>query len=235
MAIKQLDFDFNEDQRGLATLTEDWVTETRGDIRTVGTGYPGLQLVSRKAGPYRGHPQKCLVKLTYQGLTAEATYATPETTLWYVEPSFEDNPIETHPKILRIKEEGKGEVNAATGRIRFPLNLKKDVTTGGFVGSNTVGDGKANPFYGLTSWLTLGCLITKSYCAKTLPKSVLRDMGKITKEVPGDHGMETPIWGKWMKLAPRWKRKGTATDIEESWKLIRDGSGIEIIQQMLNS
>lgn len=235
MAVKQITFDYNEDQRGLVTYSEDWVVDSKSEIRSVGDGFPGLALVNRKAGPYMGHPRKCLVKLSYQGISNEATYDTPEATVWYVEPSFEDNPIETHPNILKLKEIYKGEINPSTGRIRFPLNLKKDAGGGGFTGSNTPGDGKANPLYGLTSWLTLGCLLTKSYVSRTSPNKHVGNMTKVIKAVPGDHGMTTPSWGKWLTIAPRWKKKGTAYDIEESWRLIRDASGVEIVQKMLNS
>ena len=234
MAVKQLDFSYNRDQRGLTTYGEEWVTDSRSEIATVGDGMSGLAETGRTAGPYKGHPVRALVKVTYQGLESNATYG-EDHAVWYVEPSFEDNPIETHPNILAIKDIYKGEVNPATGRIRFPLTLMKNLTSGGFTGGDTPGSGKLNPLYGLTSWLTLGCLITKSWCSRTLPKSVLRDIAKIIKTVPGDHGMETPSWGKWLTIAPRYKKKGTAYDIEQSWKLIRDGSGIEIVQRMLNN
>jgi hypothetical protein len=231
MAVKQIDFDYNEDQRGFITYTEDWVVDSRAEVRTIGTGLAGLGFAGRTAGPYRGHPTKCLVKVKWQGVNG--TSNGPENIQWFVEPAFEDLPIETHPGILKIIDLYKGEVNQSTGRVRFPLNLKKSTTgTGVYTANDTPGDGQANPLYGLTSFLTLGCLLTKSYCTVVPPKGILKDLVGMSKTVPGDHGMETPSWGIWVKIAPRWRKKGAAYDIEESWKLIRDGSGQQIVLKL---
>jgi hypothetical protein len=220
----------------LVSFTREYVVDTEEEIELAGAGDAPLGLfeVSRVAGNYQNHPTKLLVRVGYEGITNEPD---PEADAVYeFDVLLEENPIEAHPKIQDIIKKYAGEVDPSTKRVRFPLTLPNQNTSGAgaLAGGGGQGATKRNPLFGLTSYLTLGSVFRRSTVSRTMPSDLLGRVGETRQSLP--RGFPTPEGRLWLIMPPRAVLRGNIFEISDEWKLIRsDDEGIKVVNSMLHS
>lgn len=231
--VRQAQKAYNRDRRGLVSFTREYVVDFENEIEVAGLGEAplGLVEVSRVAGNYRDHPSKMLVRVGYEGITNEPG---EEDGVFEFDVLLEENPIEAHPKIDDIIKKYAGEVDPSTKRVRFPLTLpSKSSGSSALAGGGAKNASKRNPFFGLTSYLTLGSIFRRSTVTRTLPVDLLRRVGTIRQTLP--KGFPTPDGRAWLVMPPRAVLRGSIFEIADEWKLIRsDDEGLRVVYSMLN-
>ena len=163
----------------------------------------------------------CEVSYNYDGKPESDSNDEPsdEETLFELDTSMNEEPIETHPAFAELKKlygwdqterrfaemlaEQPGGVNALTS-----ANNKKN---------------KRNPLFGIDSWLVVGVIFRRVRALRTIPGEALSGIGTIIDEPPGISQFKLPSEGiktrNWLKLSPKLSRRGNMVQCADEWML----------------
>jgi hypothetical protein len=125
-----------------------------------------------------------------------------------LEGSDNEEPIETHPDFDQLYKKYKGRPEPGTSKFGY---FEKLITI----------DGKQqfNPLFGVTHFLTVGLIWTRTTIGRSLPQGLLAQVDCIDK--PDGHGgmQPPPLKGKrnWLQLAPAVQERGNAIQIARRW------------------
>ena len=183
------------------------------------TKYGNWDLVGRSVQPHEDG-EHFIVTCTYQGADigsggdGGASYA-DRTTVYDMSATWEEEPIESHPKIQELLKKYSGRV--VNGEVIWDKELPAAATGG-------MGDGEAppptkNPMYGVVRWKRLGVTWAATRILSSIPPGILFSVGKKTGTVPGVPP-SVPVGSVWMKLPPKANKRGNVWSVTEEWMLI---------------
>ncbi|MEQ1862647.1 MAG: hypothetical protein ABMA13_22230 [Chthoniobacteraceae bacterium] len=135
-----------------------------------------------------------------------------------------EDPIETHPFFLGLKEKFNGTIDPSSGKVKFDDTLAEGGEAGlsGATGNGldaTGGDiGARNPMHGVESYLVPGLTWTRKSVSRQLPLSIVRALGTIDSP-PGQPPTLEGTRRNWLKARVRAQWRGNIWQIEESWLL----------------
>jgi hypothetical protein len=199
-------------------------------VHTVGKeDYEECQEVSRTwACNNDGADPSYIVTVTYEGGSAEsnnATYGDEESTVWSLDFEMAEEPIEAHWNFEAIKKKYGGKWGDPENEEDwvFPKELPAGTSSGsGLGGKSKVGQGNKNPMKGVKTYIVMNCIASVSYTKKTLPKTVIDNIGKLYRSLPDAppqfNSLDTGN-RNWMKMPPQISKRGNVWQISESWKL----------------
>lgn len=191
------------DKSGLITHNSVFYCATESDARSFHDPLAGtMGLVNRKWRNADEGLSGFMLYLSYQGIEGESTEGTVE---W--DSSFAEEPIESHPNLLKLMETYKGTFDEA----QKPKRVAWAETVTGLPGM-----GKKevkNPMLGVQTYRVLGVVFRKTYCSKSLPDHILEGIGRIVDNLPG--GYPTPPERNWLSLPPKISQKGNVYQLVE--------------------
>ena len=157
------------------------------------------QITRREAGEAGGYD----VVLSYEG------QADPdkEGESFEVEGSTSDDAIESHWNYEVLLKNYKGTEDPSTGRAKWPKELTDDAGAKG-----------RNKMHGVESWRAPGLIWNHNWTARTLPSSIVDQLGTIALTLrgnpPGLSGGRN-----WLCVRVRAKFRGNVWQIQTSWEL----------------
>ena len=162
-----------------------------------------------------------IVTVIYQG--QQDPSESPQEVQTSVRPSFSEEPIESHPDIIKIMEKYAGSVDPRTGRITFQPNYTPgDNGDRGLPGGSSGGSAqKKNPFFGVEKYMKLNVTFTRTYAAKALPGNLLSQIGRVVGTPPGaPAGYKNRK--KWLVMPPAANQRGNVVEVTEEYLLLDD-------------
>lgn len=205
---------------GVISLTIPFHVDSLDEVLSVGLEPPfGLQEMERDWDDIEGAGFEVAVK--YEGFESGRDEGGVE---YDFDPSFSEEPIESHPLINRLVELYDGEVK--DNKVTFPSTI---VDEGGGLGG---GNGeRKNPLAGLTTFVSLRSVFRMTYARRTLPQSIFRKIGTIERSLPG--GFPTPAGRDWLVMPPKVSERGNAYEISEEWMMSPPGGWPENIYKLI--
>lgn len=119
--------------------------------------------------------------------------------------------LETHPDLLSLVEWYGGEIDAASGKVKFPEHLPAPEGPDGASGP------VKNPLFGVEKYLVPGEVWNRKYVSEQLPANLVRGLGTI--DTPPGNPPEIEGRRNWLKIRARAALRGNIWQIEESWLL----------------
>jgi|LakMenEpi03Aug12_release.lakeMendotaPanAssembly.Ray.scaffolds.fasta_scaffold91050_3 hypothetical protein len=220
----------SKSKEGVIQWVIPYYVANKAEVLTVGKdNYQDCQEVSRSwTCNNDGSEPSYIVTVTYEGGSTEsesATYGDEESTIWSLDFEMAEEPIEAHWNFDKIKQKygGKWADPENEEDWVFPKELPAgSKTSSGLLGTGKVGAGEKNPMKGVKTYIVMNCIASVSYTKKTLPKSVINNIGKLYRELPDAPAQFNSLdKGKrnWMKMPPQITKRGNVWQISESWKL----------------
>jgi hypothetical protein len=161
-----------------------------------------------------------IVTVTYEGGAAESSNSEVDSAVWSLDFEQAEVPIESHWNFDKIKEEYGWEVIDGVGG--FPEKLPAGSGGSSGLSSNKSGGGAKNPMYGTKTFIEMNCIASVSYTKRTLPGSVIGNIGNSSNTIPGApaefNGLDKGE-RNWIKMPPQISKRGNVWQISESWKL----------------
>jgi len=180
---------------------------------------------------YEATQGRAIYTYTYEGTDVSYQFDDARDATFELDVTMSEDPIQTHPNFPALKK--KYGWNAEKRQF-LEVMPKADKPGGAFDSPLTIGGGLTgtlgnskkkstrSPLYGVTSYLAIGAVFTKTYARRAVPGNVLQGIGAIVGSPPGISAFEIPFpTGKrnWLKIAPRMRRRGNTIQISESWML----------------
>lgn len=200
------------------------------EVLTAGNGeYQEAQEVSRTWSCNNDGPDPSyIVTVTYEG-GDNGSGGGSNAELWSVDFEMSEEPIASHWNWERIKTKYQATNLAGDERYHDEWAFPKTLDEGGGGGSSSglqgkkkSGTGDKNPMYGVTTYIVMTAIVSVSYSKKTLPRSVIDDIGKLYTSIPGAPSQIGSLdTGKrnWMKIPPQISKRGKIWQVTESWRL----------------
>jgi len=195
------------------------------------TKYGNWDLVGRGLQPH-DDGEHFIVTCTYQGadVTGDgdgggASYA-DRTTVYDMSATWEEEPIESHPKIQELLKKYSGRV--VNGEVIWDKELPAD-TDGGMGGGGDDSPPDKNPMYGVVRWKRLGVTWSATRILNSIPSGILSSVGKKESSVPGGPP-NVPTGSTWMKLPPKANKRGNVWSVTEEWMLIDSELPEELVE-----
>lgn len=211
----------SRDKTGLLSITIPYHVDRLEEVLTVGLTPPfGLTEQDRKWDDIEGSGFE--VSVTYEGLEDGKDEGNTE---YDFDPSFSEEPIESHPLIEELVDRYDGQVK--DNKVTFPSTIPDD--SGGLGGGD--GGERSNPLAGLTTFLSLRSVFRMTYTRKKLPKNLLRDIGTIKSGLP--NSFPTPAGRDWIVMAPKVSERGNAFQITEEWMMSPPGGWPENVYKLI--
>lgn len=170
-----------------------------------------------------------IVTVVYEGGSeGNGDEPSEQETIWSIDFEMSEEPIASHHNWDEIKE-AYGAVNLSGNDLysddwKFPKTMPNGKSSGSGLNSSSsgAGGGAKNKMYGVTTYIVMTAIASKSYTRKNLPPSVIGDIGQSMNQIPGapndfsglDKGERT-----WMKMPPQVSKRGNVWQITESWRL----------------
>ena len=213
--FQMLGLSASRDERRLVSVTVPWNCKTLAETMTVGGGTPfGLPETGRQVSQLEDASFQ--VNITYEGTEGEpddeATYE--------FDSSFREEPIESHPKIDRIKRRFGGETGE-DGRIVFPEKLPGDAGQSSGLSAWESRSAERNPMFGQSTYLVLHAVFRRTYLKRRLPAGLLDEVGTTRERLPG--GLPTPKGRNWLVMPPKVGKRGNVFEVVEEWMLSKPG------------
>lgn len=204
-----------KDQRGLVTVTIPVAPISLEEFLTFpvaipfGTAETGRTMEDRGNGTYK-------LLVTCQGIDG----AEGETETYEMDSSFAEEPIETHPDIVKLRKDYGGQLTP-DGRIIFPetLTVQRNRNLSALTADNSTA--VKNPMFGTTTWFSLKSIFRHTYLRKTIPGNLLNKIGTIEKRLP--KGFPTPSGRNWLVMPPRVILRGNTYEISDEKMLSAPG------------
>jgi len=120
--------------------------------------------------------------------------------------------------LVDLLKKYQGSIDYDNDRLIWQPTLAAETTGGsGLQGGDSSSDGKTNPMFGHQDFFRMEGTYRCRYASLTLPQSLYSGAGLVTKDIPGGPPATTEK-RNWLKVPPRWKRRGLIFDIiEEFW------------------
>lgn len=186
-------------------------------------GVPGgIMLMGEQTMKERG---RYFTLWTYQGINGDGdgvTFKDRDSSIDYgFDPGFSQVPIQLHRDFYAMKEKFKGyPSNDGSSVIWEPEIAAKQ---GGIGTSKSGKTGKGtNPMFGIQAFFEMEGIYRFRYAARTLPGSLLDDVGFIADSLPGNPPVPKEN-RNWLCAPPGYQRKGVVYDITEFYWLSRRG------------
>jgi hypothetical protein len=215
----------SKSKEGVIQWVVPYYVQNIAQVKTAGKGaYEGCQEVSRTwACNNDGTDPSYIVTVTYEGGSSEsvsATYGDEESTVWSLDFEMAEEPIEAHWNFEEIKKKYGWEVIDGVGG--FPEKLPAGSGESSGLSSNKSGGGAKSPMFGKKTFIEMNCIASVSYTKRTLPGSVIGNIGKSSSNIPGApsdfNGLDKGE-RNWIKMPPQISKRGNVWQISESWKL----------------
>lgn len=181
---------------------------------------------------------------------------------WEFDPTFAEEPIETHPEFARLKED-YGGVLGADGRVVFPqtldgpTNLKiglasgQGAAVGGVLGgaigaaagaitaaaasaATAAAAARPNPLFGLKTYFVTKAVWRRTRTLKRVPKSVLDTIGTVVGKLPTS-AIPTPKGRNWLILPPKIQKRGNAVSVADQYMLSGPGGWPPDVYQLIQT
>lgn len=134
--------------------------------------------------------------------------------------SMNEDKIETHPAFKELRTMyGWDDTNRRFSET-LPLAGPKFDVKNGLSAEGNAGEVE-NPLFGTDSWLVIAAVYRMTYGRRSIPGSILDDIGTIVKRPPNIQQFKIPSGEgrNWLKLAPKLQKQGNAVRITEEWAL----------------
>ena len=212
------------DETGLTTISIPYYVATEAEAARIGSGEEqsplGLREIGRSWQDADEGLKGFMVKVDYEGITTGDNEEEPKPSFEF-DPSFSEEPIESHPNFLEIKDKYGGSVDDK-GKVVWPQYTTPDFTEPHSVGFDDDDlEGIKNPLFGVKTYLSLKSVFRKTYTVKILPKDLLDSIGSITESLPDD--FPTPEGRNWLKMPPKVTQRGNGYQISEELLLSQAG------------
>jgi len=212
----------SRDKTGLVSITVPFYVETLDEAFRVGGSPPvGLHEDSRSIEDVEGAGY--VVHITYEGLESGKDEGTTD---YEFDPSFSEEPIESHPLIQELVDRYQGEVDPKTKKVTFPATL-----AGGGSGLDGSGNEKPNPLAGLSTYVSLRSVFRTTYTARKIPPRLLKEIGTVKSSLPG--GFPTPSGRDWLVMPPKISKRGNAYQISEELMMSPPGGWPKSIYRLI--
>lgn len=194
------------DETGLLSVSVPYYVPSEGDILTVGAEPPlGLKEVGRTWGDVEGMSGFEVV-VEYEGFEDGRDEGDTESIEF--DPSFAEEPIESHPAFLLLKARYGGTLDDK-GKVQWSETYKP---TNGALQSGGSTE-KKNPLFGVSTYLSLKSVFRRTYTVRDLPNDLLENIGEIVESLPD--GFPTPSGRNWLTMPPKVTLRGNAYQITE--------------------
>lgn len=193
------------DDTDLISVTVPFYAPTEADILTLELEPPfGLEEVSRDWDDVEGMAG-FIVSITFEGF--EDGRDDGKVAIDF-DPSFGEEPIESHPAFLRLKDTYGGTVDDK-GKVKWDEELKNvnDPLAG------RQNEDTKNPMFGISTYLALKTVFRKTYTVRELPDNLLEEYGELTDELSED--FPTPSGRNWLLLPPKISKRGNVFQVTE--------------------
>lgn len=192
------------DETGLMSVSVPWYAASEEEVLTVGATPPhGLKEVGRDWDDIEGL-EGFNVTVNYEGFEDGKDEDDGEQIEF--DPSFSEEPIESHPSFLVLKERYGGRL--VDGKIEW------DETLGGSDDPlSSSGEERKNPLFGIKTYLALKSVFRRTYTRRNLPNDILDNIGEIVESLP--EGFPTPSGRNWLSLPPKVSLRGNVYQISE--------------------
>jgi hypothetical protein len=208
----------NRDKFGVITLTVNWVVDTLEETMSVGASMVfGLPETGRNGAQMDDGKGRYKLTITYAGSQDDSK---PNQERWSGRLSFREEPIESHPQIMRLMRdyEGSFEGEGSERKVVWPEFLKGSDKGSGFSKAQG-GSGVKNPMFGARTYPVLVGEITHSYQRKQRPADLLTKVGKVLASLPSGSGLQTPSGYCWVTQLPEWDQQGGCWKIDDHYML----------------
>ena len=208
----------SQDKYGVWTVQIPYAVKGVSAIWSAGPAkYNNLDLVGRSVQAH-DDGEHFIVTNTYAGADApQGTTASydDKTTVYDMQATWEEEPIETHPNISELLSKYAGRI--VNGEVVFDKEIPASAKGGGGLGQGENAPTK-NPMYGVVRWKKLGVTWSATRILRSLPSGVLNSVGKRTSPPGGPPSL--PSDTAWMQLPPRASKRGSVWQLTEEWMMI---------------
>lgn len=238
--------DFQIDAAGGLTLTVPfWANTLEAALVAAPLFYEGMK---REGVSGKERPSSCGFDLTarYVGLAPEDPSGSGpedrEDGEWEVDPSFSEEPIESHHQLAAIMEKWGGYEDE-DGKVKFPRTLPRNWSkTGGGRGLRESFEQtrarmkNKNPAFGLESYFVTGAIVRRTRIRSSVPGDFMRNANKIIARPP-IQALANVDWGdrNFLTLTPRPRSKGNAVELVEEWMLSAPGGWNEVAHDLIDA
>lgn len=209
-----------QDKFGVWTVQVPYAVRGAQAIWTAGPAKHGsLDLVGRSVQAH-DDGEHFIVTNTYAGSDAAGgggqggTYD-DRTTVYDMQATWEEEPIETHPNISELLKKYAGRI--VNGEVIFDKELPSSASGQGGLDQGESAP-KKNPMYGVVRWKKLGVTWSATRIMTSLPSGLLGNVGKRTS--PPGPAPSLPKDSAWMQLPPRASKRGNVWQVTEEWMMI---------------
>lgn len=244
-----------KNESGNTRIKVSWWVETLAECLTAGNASElGLPQRSREFKTHDDETQGAgyQVDILYEGVPDGTEDGKDED--WEFDPTFAEEPIETHPEIDRLIKEFGG-VEDAEGRVKFPksvpdgaslkigLGAASGFAAGGAVGAaigaasaaaTAAANAKPNPLYGLKTYFVTKAVWRRTRTLKRVPKSVLDTIGTVVGKLPTS-AIPTPKGRNWLILPPKIQKRGNAVSVADQYMLSGPGGWPPDVYQLIQT
>jgi hypothetical protein len=163
----------------------------------------------------------------FEGIDAGNSLFGTERVVYEFQGSFNQEPITSHPNIGKLLRTYDGTLE--DGEVSWAAQdpTRKSQRTGFNVKGQQVQS--INPMYGVNSYLAIGAVwsVTRIVQLASIPQSILRGVGTIYNNVPGDP--PTPPNRNWLKMSPTSRQRGNCLEVSEYYMLSGIGGWVKAI------
>jgi hypothetical protein len=205
------------DEIGIRTITVPFIAETLDDALNYGEqSFQGLPKIRHEVtqdenGWFSG-------VLTYQGQQSEPGAGDPPK-VYSLQSSYEEEPIESHPRLKELMEKYSGS-KGADGRVQWAEEIESENKSRGF-GKAEESSTKPNPMFGVEKWKKLSVIWTVTYAARTIPGDALNRIGRTLASPPGNPP-KLAGRSRWLAMPVRATKRGNVAEITEEFLLLDD-------------
>ncbi len=209
-----------QDRHGVWTLQIPYVVKGFDSIWNAGPAKrSGLDLVGRSVQPHEDG-EHFIVTNTYAGAELPgdgggATY-NDTTTVYDMQATWEEEPIETHPQISDLIKKYAGRI--VNGEVIFDKEIPAAAKGSGGLKQDKGSVPTKNPMYGVVRWKKLGVTWSATRILRYLPSRILNNVGK--RMTPPGTPPSLPQDTAWMQLPPRASKRGSVWQVTEEWMMI---------------
>lgn len=209
------------DRIGVKEISVPYYARSLEECASVARGrlVDGLPEDSRSWQP--GEGAVFIVTVNYCGKEVPSTRPEESEVQAAIDTSWEEEPIEMHPKINEIIEKYAGDVDPETKTVTFSRFYVPGRDGGRGLPGNEANAStqERNPFFGVFKYKKLSVIYTRTYAISDIPNNLLRRVGKVVANPPGSPP-ELTGRTKWLVLPVRANRRGNVVEVTESYQLL---------------
>lgn len=213
----------SKDRTGLISIVVPYYAETLAEAFAVGEPPMGLEEQNRTVEDVEGAGY--IANITYEGMDKGNDEGAKDCDF---DPSFSEEPIESHPLIKELIDRYAGEVDPKTQKVTFPSTMP---AAGGGLSGEEGGKEKPNPLAGLSTYISLRSVFRMTYLSRKFPNKLLREVGTIKGSLP--ENFSTPKGRDWLVMPPKIARRGNCYQIAEEWMMSPPGGWPKSVYRLI--